>query len=55
MKNLKTTIFGAIGALGVYLTSQTDPIVHVIGQVLSFVGSLGAGYFAADASGAAKS
>jgi len=49
MLNWKTTVFGAIAALGVYLTAQTNPILHVVGLVLSAIGSFGTGVAASDA------
>ena len=49
MKSWKTTVAGAIGALGVYLTSVTDPSwVHTLGTVLSAVGTGLVGILARD-------
>jgi len=49
MKSWKTTLFGAIAALGVFFTAQTNAVLHVIGLVLSAVGTFGAGAAAQDA------
>lgn len=38
MKNWKTTIFGAITALGIALTPSTDPILHKVGIACSIIG-----------------
>ena len=47
--NIKTTLFGALAALGVFFTAQSNPTLHLIGVVLSIAGSLGTGASAADA------
>lgn len=45
----KTTVFGAVSALGVYLTTITDPSwVHVLGQVLTGLGTFLMGAVARD-------
>ena len=49
MKSWKTTAFGALGALGVYLTSVKDPEwVSVIGQFVSAISTFGLGMVARD-------
>lgn len=48
MKSWKTTLFGAIGAIGVFLTSQADPTLQVIGQVVSAIALFGIGMVAKD-------
>lgn len=49
MKSWKTTLFGAVGALGVYFTNITDPsYFHIIGQVLSAIAMFGLGAVAKD-------
>ena len=49
MKNWKTTLFGALGALGTYLAGLTDPAwLSLIGQILAGVGMLGVGVAAKD-------
>ena len=53
--NIKTTIFGAIGALGLYFSTSANATLALIGKVLQGIGTLGAGYFAADSTTAAKS
>lgn len=50
MKNWKTTLFGAITALGTYLAGVDDTITKVIGQILVVLGPLLLGIFAADSS-----
>lgn len=45
----KTTVFGAISALGVYLTTVTDPAwIHLVGQLLTGAGTFLMGAFARD-------
>lgn len=49
MKSWKTTLAGAIGALGVYFSNITDPAYfHIIGQVLTALSAAAVGYFAKD-------
>lgn len=55
MSNWKTTLFGAIAALGVFFSAQTNAVLHVVGLVLSAVGSFGAGAAAQDAANSTKS
>ena len=50
MKNWKTTLFGAITALGTFLAGTDDSITKVIGQILVILGPVLMGIFAADAS-----
>lgn len=47
MGNWKTTIAGIIGAIGVYLQTQTGWL-QIVGQVLSGIGMLLLGHSAAD-------
>ncbi|MEI6083996.1 MAG: hypothetical protein WCS70_06810 [Verrucomicrobiota bacterium] len=49
MKNWKTTLFGALAAVGLYL-SQTYPtgLEHTLGVLLSTAGAALAGLFAKD-------
>ena len=46
MKNWKTTMAGAVSALGVYLT--TIPDLQVFGQILTGIGTFLMGMFAKD-------
>lgn len=48
MKNWKTTLFGAISALGAFLAGTDDAIPKVIGQILVVVGPVLMGLFAKD-------
>lgn len=49
MKNWKTTLFGAITALGVYFSTVTDPSwLSTVGQVMTGLGALMTGVFAKD-------
>lgn len=48
MKNWKTTFFGAIGAVGVFLMNQTNTVAHFSGIVLTALSSLMLGYNATD-------
>jgi hypothetical protein len=47
--NIKTTIFGALAALGVFFTANSNPVLHIVGLILSAAGSFGTGAAAADA------
>lgn len=47
MKNWKTTLFGALTALGTYLATQ-DGITAMIGQSLTVLGPVLFGLFAKD-------
>lgn len=47
MKNWKTTLFGAITALGTFLATQ-DGITAVVGQALAVLGPILFGLFAKD-------
>lgn len=49
MKNWKTTLFGAITALGTYLSTTDDAITKVAGQILVVLGPVLLGLFAKDA------
>jgi hypothetical protein len=49
MNNLKTTIFGAVAALGLFFTAQSNPVLHLIGVCLSAVGAFLTGAAAQDA------
>jgi hypothetical protein len=46
MKSWKTTLAGAIGALGIYLSTQ--PGFEIVGQILAGLGSFLTGLFARD-------
>lgn len=48
MKSWKTSVSGSVAALGVYFANQTDPTLHIIGQVLTAVGTFLTGLFARD-------
>lgn len=48
MKNWKTTLCGALTAIGVYLTNQSDPKLNLIGQVLVGAGTFLMGMVAKD-------
>lgn len=47
MKSWKTTLAGAVGALGIYFSSL-DGSLHIVGQVLTAVGTFLTGLFARD-------
>ena len=50
MVNWKTTLCGALAALGAYLMTVTDPTwLHTIGSVLGALSTAAIGFFAADA------
>lgn len=49
MKSWKTTLCGAIGAVGMYLQTVNDPSwMPTFGKILCALGILLAGYFARD-------
>jgi hypothetical protein len=48
-KSWKTTLFGCITALGVYLAANEIGVMQMVGQVLSIVGPVLFGLFAKDA------
>jgi hypothetical protein len=49
MANYKTTLFGALGALGTYLSTITDPAwLGTVGVVVVGLASALLGYFAKD-------
>jgi hypothetical protein len=39
----KTTVFGALGAIGLALTSSTNPTLHTVGTLLAALGVLAGG------------
>jgi urea transporter len=49
MQNWKTTLGGILAAVGSYLVSSQAGVLHVVGQVFSFVGTLLLGVAASDA------
>jgi urea transporter len=49
MKNWKTTLGGILAAIGSYLVSSETGVLHIVGQCLSFVGTILLGYAASDA------
>lgn len=48
MKNWKTTLCGAVTAIGVALMAQDDPIMKLVGGVVAALGALLTGVFAKD-------
>ena len=48
MKNWKTTFFGCLGAIGVYLINNTNPVTHFTGVVVSALSTILLGYHATD-------
>ena len=49
MKSWKTTVSGAVAALGTYLTTQTDPAwLPMVGKLMVALGTAGVGIFARD-------
>ena len=49
MKSWKTTLCGAVGALGAYLVTTTDPSwLPTVGKLLSGLSVAGIGFFARD-------
>lgn len=48
MKNIKTTLFGAIGAIAGYFATSTTGTLQIIGQTISALSTLLLGYHAAD-------
>jgi hypothetical protein len=50
LTNWKTTVAGILGAVGAYLISQPDPVLHTIGQILVVVAPILLGVAAKDAS-----
>ena len=49
MKSWKTTLFGALTALGTYLITVDEPITKIVGQILLVTGPVLLGIFAKDA------
>lgn len=55
MKSWKTTLCGALAALGAYLATQTDPAwLATVGKVLCTAATVGLGLFARDNSVTSK-
>jgi hypothetical protein len=48
MKNSKTTLGGILAAVGGYLVNSQVGVLHVVGQALSFVGTILLGVAASD-------
>jgi hypothetical protein len=48
MKSWKTTVSGVLIAVGTWLTNNEDGNLKVIGQVLTFVGTVLLGFMAKD-------
>jgi len=49
MKSWKTTLCGALGALGAYFATQTDPSwLPLVGKILGALAVAGVGLFARD-------
>lgn len=48
MKSWKTTVFGAVTALGTYLATVDEPITKTLGQILVVLGPVLLGFFAKD-------
>lgn len=48
MNNWKTTLGGALSAVGVYLATSQTGWLQVIGQILSIIGTVALGYNAMD-------
>lgn len=48
MKNWKTTAGGVIAALGLFLIGQSNPIAHLVGQLLAPLGAFLTGLAATD-------
>ena len=48
MKNWKTTVAGILTAVGMYLQNNESGTLKLIGQVLSFAGSILLGFMAKD-------
>jgi hypothetical protein len=49
MKNWKTTLGGALAALGIYLVNSQVGILNLVGQIMQAVGVFFVGYAAVDA------
>jgi hypothetical protein len=47
-KNWKTTLFGGLTAAGMGLSQTEDPILKVVGQILTVLGPVLLGIFAKD-------
>lgn len=48
-KSWKTTLFGCLGAVGVFLMNQKDPAwLSIVGQILGAIGTAGIGMTARD-------
>jgi hypothetical protein len=48
MKNWKTTLGGILAAVGGYLVNGQAGVLHIVGQVFSFVGTMLLGVAASD-------
>lgn len=48
MVNWKTTLGGVLTAVGLYLVGETNPILHLIGQILGPLGAFLIGAMAKD-------
>lgn len=48
MTNWKTTLFGAVTALGLFLETQPGELISASGKVLQILGTAALGYFAGD-------
>ena len=53
MKNWKTTAGGIVAALGLFLIGQTNPIAHLVGQILAPLAVFITGVVTADSTPAA--
>ena len=53
MKNWRTTAGGILAALGLFLISQDNPVMHLIGQILAPLGAFITGAVATDGAKAA--
>ena len=48
MKNWKTTFFGCVGAIGIYLMNEANPITHFTGIVITALSNVLLGFHASD-------
>ena len=48
MKNWKTTVGGIVTALGLFLITQDNPVIHLAGQILAPLGAFLTGLAATD-------
>jgi len=49
MKNWKTTVGGALAALGIYFVNSQTGVLNLVGQIMQAVGVFFMGYSAVDA------